>query len=200
MMVTSSFRRACSQAIYSNVERKTSTYAGMSGQRRMGYHRLQRFCNEVRRHWRARSTSACPANVGHATADNASDALNFGAMRLPNRVLPRRKFMMRVSSFPAWRSACVVVLAGLAVLLSGCAAMSPAPSGTPTPPAGTPAPRSAPAVNLSGYPPAFKEGFNDGCESFRGNYRRDARRFGKDNDYTLGWQDGHSICARQQKR
>jgi len=56
-----------------------------------------------------------------------------------------------------------------------------------------------PNVNLSGYPPAFKEGFRDGCDSFRGNYRRDASRFNKDNNYTIGWQDGFSICRRQGK-
>jgi len=54
-------------------------------------------------------------------------------------------------------------------------------------------------VNLSGYPPAFKQGFRDGCDSFRGNYRRDASRFNSDNNYTIGWQDGFSICRRQGK-
>ncbi len=86
------------------------------------------------------------------------------------------------------------------VLLGACASLQPAP---PSPsggaPAGSTAPRTTGGVNLSGYPPAFKDGFSDGCESLRGNYRRDSSRFGKDNDYTLGWQDGYSICGRQKR-
>jgi len=60
-------------------------------------------------------------------------------------------------------------------------------------------PRPLPNVNLAGYPPAFKEGFRDGCDSFRGSDRRDSNRFGKDNDYSIGWQDGYSICRRHGK-
>ena len=86
--------------------------------------------------------------------------------------------------------ACAVLVA----LLGACATVQP-PDGAGL--SGS-APRPKPNVNLSGYPPAFKDGFSDGCESLRGNYRRDAR-FGKDNDYTLGWQDGYSICARQKR-
>lgn len=74
-------------------------------------------------------------------------------------------------------------------LIAACGTQSPAGSSGA-------APRSGPNVNLSGYPQAFKDGFRDGC----GSYRRDAARFGKDNDYTLGWQDGYSICGRQQNR
>ena len=95
----------------------------------------------------------------------------------------------------------------LAGLLAGCATSmtqgprpAPTPGTTPAPaPAPGPAPRPLPNVNLSGYPPAFKEGFRDGCDSFRGTYRRDANRFNRDNDYTIGWQDGFSICRRQGK-
>lgn len=54
-------------------------------------------------------------------------------------------------------------------------------------------------MNLSGYPPAFKEGFKDGCDSFRGSYRRDNARFTTDGNYATGWQDGFSICRRQGK-
>jgi len=90
----------------------------------------------------------------------------------------------------------------LAALLSACTSMQPqSPGGTvpSAPPATGPAQRPLPNVNLSGYPPAFKEGFRDGCDSFRGSYRRDANRFNKNNDYTIGWQDGFSICRRQGK-
>ena len=85
----------------------------------------------------------------------------------------------------------------MAVLLGACASIQPAPSGGA--PAGSTSPLTTGGVNLSGYPPAFKDGFSDGCESLRGNYRRDSSRFGKDNDYTLGWQDGYSICGRQKR-
>ena len=84
-----------------------------------------------------------------------------------------------------------VVFAGL---LSACTTMQPATS-----PAAGPTMRPLPNVNLSGYPLAFREGFRDGCDSFRGAYRRDSNRFAKDNDYTIGWQDGFSICRRQGK-
>jgi hypothetical protein len=86
------------------------------------------------------------------------------------------------------------------VLLNACITAPPAPSSVPAiaaPPAA--APRPLPNVNLSGYPPAFKEGFRDGCDSFRGKERRDPNRFNKDNNYTIGWQDGFSICRRQGK-
>ena len=94
------------------------------------------------------------------------------------------------------------------VLVIGCIALTGWIAGCaplvqePPPPASktAPTPRATPNVNLSGYPPAFKDGFSDGCDSLRGNYRRDASRFGKDNNYTLGWQDGYSICGRQQTR
>ncbi len=132
--------------------------------------------------------------------------VNFDAQRLPNLTMPTRKFNMidnvikrlSASCCPA-RWGCVACV-GLVTLLAGCVATQPqtAPS-PPSPPSGATAPRSVPNVNLSGYPPAFKEGFTDGCDSLRGNYRRDANRFGKDNNYTLGWQDGYSICGRQKR-
>jgi hypothetical protein len=89
----------------------------------------------------------------------------------------------------------------LAATLCACTTIAPAPTPPPAtrPPAVAPAQRPLPNVNLSGYPPAFKEGFRDGCDSFRGIERRDANRFNKDNDYTIGWQDGFSICRRQGK-
>ncbi|MEQ1773994.1 MAG: hypothetical protein ABL891_09445 [Burkholderiales bacterium] len=90
----------------------------------------------------------------------------------------------------------------LTLWLGACTSVQQAPSpGTSgaSGAAGSTAPRTNANVNLSGYPPAFKDGFSDGCESLRGNYRRDASRFGKDNDYTLGWQDGYSICGRQKR-
>ena len=94
----------------------------------------------------------------------------------------------------------ILVCLALSTLLGACATVQPPPDGAGGTPSSAPsgAPRPKPNVNLSGYPPAFKDGFSDGCESLRGNYRRDGR-FGKDNDYTLGWQDGYSICGRQKR-
>lgn len=54
-----------------------------------------------------------------------------------------------------------------------------------------------PAVNLSGYSPAFKEGFAAGCDTANGRPRRDERRFNDEVQYARGWEDGRSICARR---
>ncbi len=62
--------------------------------------------------------------------------------------------------------------------------------------ADVPAARSAPRVNLSGYNAAFKEGYADGCDSVRQAPRRNAKRYGTDTDYTMGWNDGRAMCAR----
>lgn len=63
---------------------------------------------------------------------------------------------------------------------------------------GTPSPRRAPNVNLSGYSPAFREGYLDGCETARAliGVRKDERRFKSDPQYAQGWRDGHDICGR----
>jgi hypothetical protein len=102
---------------------------------------------------------------------------------------------------PPLRAGCAALIG----LLCACTATQPpspsksAPPATPAAPSVQVPSRPLPNINLSGYPPAFKEGFRDGCDSFRGSYRRDNGRFGKQNDYTIGWQDGFSICQRQGK-
>jgi hypothetical protein len=52
-----------------------------------------------------------------------------------------------------------------------------------------------PTYNLTGYPPAVREGYIDGCETAkRTPYgRKDAARMG-DPQYAMGWNDGFSIC------
>lgn len=97
-----------------------------------------------------------------------------------------------------------LVVYALAALLAACGTTqtSTAPSTGGKPAAPAPAgstQKPLPAMNLSGYPPAFKEGFKDGCDSFRGSYRRDNARFTTDGNYATGWQDGFSICRRQGK-
>ena len=59
------------------------------------------------------------------------------------------------------------------------------------------APPQAPPMNLSGYSPAFRAGFTDGCDSARGTHRRDDQRFRGDTQYAQGWDDGRSICAKR---
>jgi hypothetical protein len=61
----------------------------------------------------------------------------------------------------------------------------------------TKAPPSGPPVNLSGYSPAFREGFDDGCRTARGDNRRDEKRYAGDTQYAQGWSDGRSMCAKR---
>ncbi len=53
-----------------------------------------------------------------------------------------------------------------------------------------------PAYNLSGYPPAVRDGYIDGCETARNTpyARKDAKRMSADAQYSMGWNDGYSIC------
>jgi hypothetical protein len=95
-----------------------------------------------------------------------------------------------------WRIAMPLLL-----LAAGCAAISPAPiPDRPESPAQADARRtqaSRPAYNLTGYPPAVREGYIDGCESAKGSSyaRKDARRIAADAQYSMGWNDGYSICG-----
>jgi len=56
-------------------------------------------------------------------------------------------------------------------------------------------------VNLAGYPPAFRAGYLDGCESARktNGQTRDNDRFKHDSQYASGWRDGYDICGKQKK-
>jgi hypothetical protein len=56
-----------------------------------------------------------------------------------------------------------------------------------------------PAYNLTGYPPAVRDGYIDGCESAKKTAyaRRDARRMDADPQYKMGWDDGFSICKKK---
>ena len=65
-------------------------------------------------------------------------------------------------------------------------------------PAGTCVPTAAaPGVNLSGYPPAFRAGYADGCASVDAARKRDEPRFKSDAEYAQGWRDGYDICRRR---
>ena len=89
----------------------------------------------------------------------------------------------------------------MAILLvaAGCAALpAPIPEASETPAAGSArrAKASQPAYNLSGYPPAMRDGYIDGCETARRSPygRKDAHRFSFDPQYAMGWNDGFGLC------
>lgn len=83
----------------------------------------------------------------------------------------------------------------LVATVAGCAATEQSQR-----PAAGPLPASArPAYNLSGYSPAFKDGYVDGCETAKKSTYglKDERRFPVDAQYRLGWNDGFSLCGRK---
>ncbi len=53
-----------------------------------------------------------------------------------------------------------------------------------------------PQYNLTGYPPAVREGYIDGCESARKSRygHKDEKRMAVDKQYAMGWHDGFSLC------
>jgi len=54
-------------------------------------------------------------------------------------------------------------------------------------------------VNLAGYPPSFRDGYKDGCDSSRraAGTTRDETRFEDDAMYAAGWRDGFDICSEK---
>lgn len=84
--------------------------------------------------------------------------------------------------------------------VTGCATVAPGPAHEPSKTA-PPVPRNAepppPRINLSGFPLAYRQGYADGCASATGPQRRDGDRYGKDADYSMGWQDGVSLCKKR---
>jgi len=58
---------------------------------------------------------------------------------------------------------------------------------------------SRPTYNLAGYPPAVRDGYIDGCESAKATpyARKDAGRMSSDPQYSMGWNDGFSICQKK---
>ena len=92
----------------------------------------------------------------------------------------------------------------LALLLAAACAAPPLapPPDKPEAPAAAQQRReqaSRPTYNLSGYPPAVKEGYIDGCESAKKTQfaRKDAKRMAADPQYEMGWNDGFSICKKK---
>jgi hypothetical protein len=86
------------------------------------------------------------------------------------------------------------------VLAAGCATHPYVPPSEPETPVQAQERRvkaSRPTYNLTGYPPAVREGYIDGCESAKHSEyaRKDAGRFASDPQYSMGWNDGNSICG-----
>jgi len=96
----------------------------------------------------------------------------------------------------------VIPSAVLMAMLLGSCAVAPSPQPSPETPAQAGARRAKappPGYNLSGYPPAVREGYVDGCESARRSAHagKDEARFSADPQYRMGWNDGYAICARK---
>lgn len=82
----------------------------------------------------------------------------------------------------------------LLALLAGCASVEQS-----QPPQQAPSQSKSPApaaqVNLTGFPPSFRDGYADGCESASARReRRQESRYKTEDDYKRGWNDGHSAC------
>lgn len=89
----------------------------------------------------------------------------------------------------------------MAMLLASCAAVPSRPPSpeTPAQSAARRAEAPLPGYNLSGYPPAAREGYIDGCETAKRSAHagKDEARFTADPQYRMGWNDGYSLCARK---
>jgi hypothetical protein len=91
----------------------------------------------------------------------------------------------------------------LTLLAAGCSVIRPVPETnrveTPQEATERRAKASRPTYNLTGYPPAVREGYIDGCESAKkSDYaRKDAQRIAGDPQYSMGWNDGFSICGKK---
>jgi hypothetical protein len=94
-----------------------------------------------------------------------------------------------------------LVVLPLSLALAACGALGPVSPREETPAqAGERRARAPrPAYNLTGYPPAARDGYIDGCETARkSEYAgKDAKRFAADARYRTGWNDGFSICSRK---
>jgi hypothetical protein len=94
-----------------------------------------------------------------------------------------------------------IVLVAVALSVAACAVTPPAPVApskpeSPMEGADRRAKAAKPKYNLTGYPPAVRDGYIDGCETAkRTQYaRKDAARMSGDPQYSMGWNDGFSIC------
>ena len=77
----------------------------------------------------------------------------------------------------------VCLLFAIAIFMGGCAAPKYQSS----------------HVNLSGFPPEYKAGYDDGCDSVNipGIMKKDHKRFKSDKQYAMGWRDGYDLCKKR---
>ena len=100
------------------------------------------------------------------------------------------------------RASAVSICAAAVLAACALAPVSQAPN-TPPPsqPTAPPLPRNAepppPAVNLSGFPLPYRQGYADGCASSGGVVHKDNARYASDPNYRTGWQDGIALCRRK---
>jgi hypothetical protein len=95
------------------------------------------------------------------------------------------------------RTLCIV----LALIAAGCAVAPPQPSEPESPKEANErrARAALPTYNLTGYPPAVREGYIDGCETAKKSEfaRKDTKRMAGDPQYSMGWNDGFGICGKK---
>ena len=81
------------------------------------------------------------------------------------------------------------LLVGAALALAACGATGPVRPGADNPETVTH------AINLSGFPPEFRQGFTDGCAAARaGDIGARPKASGQ---YGAGWHDGFDYCSPQ---
>lgn len=87
----------------------------------------------------------------------------------------------------------LIVVVFLVLMHTGCATKDFSRSSRPSEPL---PPSTRPTYNLAGYPTAFKDGYIDGCETAKKTSYgfKDKRRFSKDKQYRMGWNDGFNLC------
>ena len=91
----------------------------------------------------------------------------------------------------------------LTFLAAGCAVVPPIPEPerveTPKEATERRTKASRPTYNLTGYPPAVRDGYIDGCETAKQTEyaRKDAKRMAGEAQYSMGWNDGFSICRKK---
>jgi len=81
----------------------------------------------------------------------------------------------------------------ITIVVGGCATSSQKSTSTSPPPKYHPQ-----NVNLSGFPPAYKAGYQDGCDSVNSSEKqKDIKRFKSDSQYAQGWRDGFDLCKKK---
>ena len=83
-----------------------------------------------------------------------------------------------------------VFAALFAALLAGCA-------GEPSHPGASKPATVTQNINLSGYPPEFRQGFTEGCNA--GRSQASAGRPKGESQFAAGWADGYDYCVPAKK-